>query len=75
MHKHLTALRLQKDRRQRERRTGDQFTVVVQRVILAAGAVGVVYGQTEMLGEPWRHILAVGCVVVLVGVAIWMKVT
>lgn len=67
--------RRQINRRGRDRRSGDQFTVIVQRVILAMGAVGVVYGQAEMLGEPWRHVLAVGCVVVLVAVAVWMKVT
>ena len=67
------------DRRKRrstlKRRASDQYTVVVQRIILGSGAIGVIYGQAEMLGEPWRHLLAVGAVVVLVGVALWMKVT
>lgn len=62
-------------RRRVQRRFGDQYTVVVQRVVLAFGAVGVIYGQAEMLGEPWRHFLAVGGVIGLVLVALWMKVT
>ena len=56
-------------------RRSDQFTVVVQRVILAFGAAGVIYGQAEMLGEPWRHVIAIGGVIGLVLVALWMKVT
>jgi hypothetical protein len=62
-------------RRHEHRRMSDRYTVIVQCVILAVGAVGMIYGQAELLGEPWRHVLAVGCVVVLVAVAMWMKVT
>lgn len=66
----------QHGRRQTPRRAADSsYTTLVQRVILAFGAVGVIYGQAEMLGEPWRHILAVGCVIVLVVIAVWMKKT
>ena len=57
------------------RRASDQYTVIVQRIILGSGAIGGIYGQAELLGEPWRHILAVGAVVVLVIVALWMKIT
>jgi preprotein translocase subunit SecY len=49
--------------------------VIVQRVILGSGAIGVIYGQAEMLGEPWRHYLAVGCTFMLLAVAVWMKRT
>lgn len=55
--------------------SSDHFIVVVQRVVLGTSAIGVIYGQAEMLGEPWRHILAVGCVAILVIVAVWMKKT
>jgi hypothetical protein len=47
----------------------------VQRLMLASSTIGVIYGQAELLGEPWRHILTIGAVVVLVVVALWMKVT
>lgn len=53
----------------------DAYTLIVQRVILATGAIGIIYGQAEMLGEPWRHVLAIGATIILVGVAIWMKET
>ena len=62
-------------RRHPQRRLSDRYMLVIQRVILATGAMGTIYGQAEMLGEPWRHILAVGGVIILVAVAIWMKVT
>jgi hypothetical protein len=57
------------------RRATDQFASIMQRVALVGGAIGVVYGQAELLGEPWRHYITVGFTVILVGVAIWMKET
>ena len=64
-----------KTRRRQQRRSSDRYTIVVQRIVLGSSAIGVIYGQAEMLGEPWRHILAVGCVGILVIVAVWMKAT
>lgn len=49
--------------------------VVVQRIVLAFASISVLYGQAEMLGEPMRHVLTVAALVVLVGVALWMKAT
>jgi preprotein translocase subunit SecY len=78
MPKHTLARAPRRRRRRRtalRRRASDRYTVIVQRIILGSGAVGVIYGQAELLGEPWRHVLAIGCVAVLVVVAVWMKVT
>lgn len=57
------------------RRSSDHYSTIVQRLMLAGGAIGVTYGQAEMLGEPMRHIVTVAFVCVLVIVAVWMKET
>jgi hypothetical protein len=62
------------DRRQHSDRR-DHYQTIVQRLILGSGAIGAIYGQAEMLGEPWRHVVAVAAVVVLLVVAVWMKAT
>jgi hypothetical protein len=59
----------------KRRRAADRFNTVLQRFILAGGSIGAIYGQAELLGEPWRHVVAVGGVAILFGVAIWMKET
>lgn len=57
------------------RRAIDRYTTIIQRFTLAGSCGVVIYGQAELLGEPWRHVLAVGGVVMLFAVALWMKET
>lgn len=63
------------DAASRRRRAADRYATIVQRFVLAGSCLGAIYGQAELLGEPWRHFVAVGAVAVLAAVAIWMKET
>lgn len=57
------------------RKTDNSFQTTLQYVLMATGAINVIYGQAEMLGEPTRHIVTVAAVFILIIVAIWMKKT
>lgn len=62
------------DRRTKHDRR-DRYQGLTQRIALGAGTLAGVYGQAELLGEPWRHIVTIGAFALLAGVALWMKET
>lgn len=44
------------------------------KVTIVVAAVGLaVFGQAELLGEPWRHIVTVGAILIAVGVSVFLS--
>lgn len=53
---------------------GAQLRAQALKLAVVVGAVSfAVFGQAELLGEPWRHIVTIGAILVAVAVSVFVN--
>lgn len=53
---------------------GEQIRAQSMKLAIVVTSVGIaVFGQAELLGEPWRHVVTIGAILVAVAVSVFVN--